>query len=551
MAISARTGIVGSVVRNIGNSRAAFGCQFHQIAGEEKLGFAVGINVSRGCEVLRQRMALLASVGEIGAGIIRQVRLMRAHGRRRRLGFTIQPARRRDIGENSRVAAGIAVASVTGFRAAWLGVAGQTRIVNLDGSIILAMATLAGLEIVRIALEKSDMRIGANHPTGGGMRKTGMAGLARYAGDATVELAAVTLPAFSGIKIFRCQGLAVKTGRGQGIPPRLVNAYLRLRRDWRFFRITAGGQENQRNGGKEKNCRFHICTHLLSFAFRRQIRMACHAYRIAAFNVMARSARFHVAAREYRMLAAAEAGAEADKIRGAMGRRKRPGKAGVLIARVAIRAKSLLIVARLAIGLLGAQIESMGENEIQIMHALFGQGQLAVRRRPVFGNAANQTAAGKLRRRFSVANLAKILGMANGTIIRRALNAHQAFVFFGPRHALMRHRQQRFDFAVARFAGGFGLYIIMASAARRHHRQKGDTRFFGFFDAGVANSTFLLQAFNVAFVAEADFALGRWRRFNVFRIEMAVLAIVLDFRAVADTALFVLRQHHVVRIFTR
>jgi hypothetical protein len=46
--------------------------------------------------------------------------------------------------------------------------------------------------------------------------------------------------------------------------------------------------------------------------------MARHAHRIAAFDVVARGAGLHVAARENGMLAAVEAFAEADKIRGAM-----------------------------------------------------------------------------------------------------------------------------------------------------------------------------------------------------------------------------------------
>jgi hypothetical protein len=46
--------------------------------------------------------------------------------------------------------------------------------------------------------------------------------------------------------------------------------------------------------------------------------MALHARRIAAFDIMTRGARLHVAARENGVLAAAEAFAEADKICGAM-----------------------------------------------------------------------------------------------------------------------------------------------------------------------------------------------------------------------------------------
>lgn len=73
--------------------------------------------------------------------------------------------------------------------------------------------------------------------------------------------------------------------------------------------------------------------------------MAGHAHRIAAFDIVARSARFHIAARENRVLAAATAFANANKIRGAMRHWKRRRKSSVLIPRVAIRAKRLLIVA--------------------------------------------------------------------------------------------------------------------------------------------------------------------------------------------------------------
>lgn len=216
---------------------------------------------------------------------------------------------------------------------------------------------------------------------------------------------------------------------------------------------------------------------------------------------------------------------------------------------MAIRTKSLLIMARIAVGLFGAQIESMRENEIQIVYTLFDQRQLAIWRRPIFRNAANQTTASELRGGFGVANLAEILGMANGAIVRRAIDAHQTFVLLRPRHALMRQRQQCFNFAVARLAGGFGFYIIMAGAAGRHHRQKGQARLFGSFDASVTGGTFLLLAFDVTLVAETDFALGRRCGFNVFRIKMAILAVALDFRAVTSAALFVGRQHGVIGIF--
>jgi hypothetical protein len=62
---------------------------------------------------------------------------------------------------------------------------------------------------------------------------------------------------------------------------------------------------------------FQFC-HLLSLALRRQIRMAQYANRIAAFEIMTRNARLHIAAREHRMLAAAAAFAEANEIRGTM-----------------------------------------------------------------------------------------------------------------------------------------------------------------------------------------------------------------------------------------
>ena len=86
-------------------------------------------------------------------------------------------------------------------------------------------------------------------------------------------------------------------------------------------------------------------SNLLFPAFRRQIRMTRDAHRIAAFEVMTRGARFHIAAREHRVLAAAAAFAEANEIRGAMRQRERRSKTGILITRMAIRAKRLLIVA--------------------------------------------------------------------------------------------------------------------------------------------------------------------------------------------------------------
>lgn len=51
--------------------------------------------------------------------------------------------------------------------------------------------------------------------------------------------------------------------------------------------------------------------------------MTRDAHRIVAFDVMTRSARFHIPAREHRMLAAAAAFAEANEIRGAMRQGKR------------------------------------------------------------------------------------------------------------------------------------------------------------------------------------------------------------------------------------
>ena len=120
--------------------------------------------------------------------------------------------------------------------------------------------------------------------------------------------------------------------------------------------------------------------------------MALHARRVAAFDIMAGGAGFHIAARENGVLAAAEAFAETDKIWRAMRRWEWSGEASILVARVAIRTKSLLIVTRRAIGLFGAQVEGVRKNEIQIVYTLFDQRQPAVRPRPVFRNAANQAA---------------------------------------------------------------------------------------------------------------------------------------------------------------
>lgn len=157
------------------------------------------------------------------------------------------------------------------------------------------------------------------------------------------------------------------------------------------------------------------------------------------------------------MLAAAAAFAEANEIRGAMRHRKRRSKSGILIARVAIRAKRLLIVAGKTIRLLRPQIQRMRENKIQIMHPRFYPDRFAGGRRPIFCNTATTLAARELRGHVGMARLAEIFGVTDRAIIRqpfgcaqgKPIDAHQTFVFFRPIRLLMRNRQQRFRLRVA------------------------------------------------------------------------------------------------------
>lgn len=174
MAIRAGAGIVSGVVNSVGNARAAFGFQFSQCFTEWELGFAVGIDVTGGCKVLRQCVAFLTDLGSGQLLEVCKVRLVRPYCGRCRGGFAVQASRRRDIGENGWIAGGITMAGVARFGAARFPMASQTRIVDFDRSVVLAVASLARLKIVRIVLEKGDMRVNANNPAGLRMWKTGV-----------------------------------------------------------------------------------------------------------------------------------------------------------------------------------------------------------------------------------------------------------------------------------------------------------------------------------------------------------------------------------------
>lgn len=158
-----------------------------------------------GGKILRQSMALLTLLGESGAGVS-QMRLVCSHCRRRRCGFTIQAARRRDIGEIGGIAAKIAMTGIASFRSAWLGVAGQTGVVDLRRAIVLAMAAFAGAEIIGNAFNETTV---LTHPAGR-MRKSGVAGFARNLGGAATVIVAMTRLAFCGIELLISQKFAVK-----------------------------------------------------------------------------------------------------------------------------------------------------------------------------------------------------------------------------------------------------------------------------------------------------------------------------------------------------
>ena len=279
--------------------------------------------------------------------------------------------------------------------------------------------------------------------------------------------------------------------------------------------------------------------------------MARDAHRIPAFDVMARGARLHVAPREHGMLAAAAAFAETNKVRRTVRHRKRRGKTGVLITRVAIGAERLLVVAGKTIRLLRAQIHRVREHKIQLMHAGFDPNRPAAHRRPILGNAAITRAARELRGDVGMTGLAKIFRMANRAVIRYALDSNQPFVLFRPIRLLMRNRQQRLGLRVAGFAGVGDFDVVVAGVATRHHRQKRNGRFLGIFNAGVARRTFELVGLDVLFVAETNFTFGRGKGFVLILLRVAIHAIAFDFSAVAFAALLVLGEHQIVRVLAR
>lgn len=240
------------------------------------------------------------------------------------------------------------------------------------------------------------------------------------------------------------------------------------------------------------------------------------------------------------MLAAAAARANAHEIRCAMRQRKRRAKTRRLIARVALGAKRLLIVARKTIGLLGAKIQAVREQIIQLMHILFDCGILARGLRPVFRHAAQQIAGGELRRGLGVTRLAEIIRVAGSAITRGMIGAYQALVLLRPIRHAMRQRQHGFHARVAGLAGVRGFHLVVAGIAGSHDGQISNARRFRLLDAGVAGRAFELLSRDVLLVAEHDiFAVGQGKRFEIVDVCVAEFTIVgvlaFDFRMAAGT----------------
>lgn len=227
------------------------------------------------------------------------------------------------------------------------------------------------------------------------------------------------------------------------------------------------------------------------------------------------------------MLAAAAAHANAHEIRGAMGQWKRRAKTRGLIARVALGAKRLLIVARKTIGLLGAKIQAVREQIIQLVHILFDRGILARRLRPIFRHTAQQITGGELRRGLGVTRLAKIIGVAGSAIARGVIGTYQALVLLRPIRHAMRQRQHGFNARVAGLAGVRGFHLVVAGITSSHDGQISDARRFRLFDAGVASRAFELLPRDMLFVAEHDvFAVGQGKGFEIVDVRVAEFAIV-------------------------
>lgn len=140
------------------------------------------------------------------------------------------------------------MASVASFRATLFGVASQTGIVDFFCAVILAVTAFARIEIIVRSFDKTAVRADPIR----GMRIARVAGFARNIRDAAVKLAAVTLPAFTGIELFLCQSRPVKTGRGRRRPAGFMHAYFFAHARGRRLRITARSQKQQQHSGNAK-----------------------------------------------------------------------------------------------------------------------------------------------------------------------------------------------------------------------------------------------------------------------------------------------------------
>lgn len=136
------------------------------------------------------------------------MRSMRAHRGFGRTGFAVQTLRRSGVDQNRRIAARIAVTQITGLRAALLSVAGQTGRTLFHNGIILAVARLAGIQIIAIVSEKNEMRGRTCHK----IIRMWIAGVAFFAGYSrrtAAQVRAVARLALLGVIILCGQQCAV------------------------------------------------------------------------------------------------------------------------------------------------------------------------------------------------------------------------------------------------------------------------------------------------------------------------------------------------------